>query len=125
MKRAGLGIKKKLSKLVDMRNLNESFEDDEFENLEEVKGDRTWHDAILEEFGVKDSGSRMQEHLSGLDVEEVKDYVETILSDDTIYEWLGGPEAFLDAVEEAEKAGENREDVLELVEEKRQGEIQQ
>jgi hypothetical protein len=36
-----------------MRNLNESFEDSDFEKLEDVKGDRTWHDAILEEFGVE------------------------------------------------------------------------
>ena len=35
-----------------MRNINPIFENDEFEALKEVKGDRTWREAILEEFGV-------------------------------------------------------------------------
>ncbi len=35
-----------------MKNLYETFEDDEFEELLEVKGDRNWREAILEEFGV-------------------------------------------------------------------------
>lgn len=104
-----------------MQTVNQSFEDEDFEKLEEVKGDRTWHDAILEEFGVKASNSRMQEYLSGLDIKEVQNYIDRTLSDDFIYEF-GGPGPFLDAVEEAEKAGENRDDVLEFVEEKRQGE---
>lgn len=37
-----------------MKNINEKFTDDEMERLHEVKGDRTWHDAILQEFGVDD-----------------------------------------------------------------------
>ncbi|MCY4730496.1 hypothetical protein KY092_07985 [Natronomonas gomsonensis] len=65
--------------------------------------------------------SRMQEHLVGLDVEEVQNYVERTLSDDRLDEF-GGAEDFLDAVESAERDGENRDDVLEFVEEKRQGE---
>jgi len=36
-----------------MKRLYETFEDDDFEKLKEVKGDRNWHDAVLEEFGVK------------------------------------------------------------------------
>jgi protein-arginine kinase activator protein McsA len=35
------------------KSIFEAFEDDIFEDLKQVKGDRTWHDAILEEFGVK------------------------------------------------------------------------
>jgi len=35
-----------------MKRIYETFDDDDHEKLEEVKGDRTWHDAILEEFGV-------------------------------------------------------------------------
>jgi hypothetical protein len=35
-----------------MKNLYETFEDDEFKKLLEVKGDRNWREAILEEFGV-------------------------------------------------------------------------
>jgi hypothetical protein len=38
-----------------MKNIYETFEDEDFEKLEDVKGDRTWHDSILEEFGVKNS----------------------------------------------------------------------
>lgn len=68
--------------------------------------------------------SRMQEHLAGLDLEEVQAYVERTLSDDQIYEF-GGPEAFLDAVEKAEKRGKNRDDVLKFIQEKREGESQQ
>lgn len=33
-----------------MKQLNETFTDDEFATLADIKGDRTWHDAILEEF---------------------------------------------------------------------------
>jgi hypothetical protein len=36
--------------------LNETFDDDDFEALTEVKGDRTWKEAILEEFGVAEDG---------------------------------------------------------------------
>lgn len=32
--------------------LNETFSDTEHERLTTVKGDRTWREAILEEFGV-------------------------------------------------------------------------
>lgn len=35
-----------------MKRLHETFTVDEFEQLQEIKGERTWHDAILEEFGV-------------------------------------------------------------------------
>ncbi|WP_256403278.1 hypothetical protein [Haloterrigena gelatinilytica] len=34
-----------------MKDLRETFEDEEFKFLKQVKGDRSWHDAILEEFG--------------------------------------------------------------------------
>ena len=37
-----------------MRQLNETFEDDDFQELERVKGGRTWREAILQEFGVQD-----------------------------------------------------------------------
>lgn len=33
--------------------LNETFTDDEHDALSDVKGDRTWRLAILEEFGVE------------------------------------------------------------------------
>lgn len=36
-----------------MRNISETFTDKEFEKLQEKKGERNWHDAILEEFGVE------------------------------------------------------------------------
>lgn len=35
-----------------MRQLNETFTESEFEELSAVKGERTWHTAILDEFGV-------------------------------------------------------------------------
>lgn len=35
-----------------MRQLNETFPDDEYDQLKDVKGARTWREAILEEFGV-------------------------------------------------------------------------
>jgi len=35
-----------------MRNLNERFTDTEFERLRDVKGDRTWREAIMAEFGI-------------------------------------------------------------------------
>lgn len=35
-----------------MRTLNERFTDEEFARLKRKKGDRSWHDAILEEFGA-------------------------------------------------------------------------
>lgn len=37
-----------------MRGISESFTDGEFEQLKDVKGDRSWREAILEEFGVRD-----------------------------------------------------------------------
>ena len=37
-----------------MKTLYEKFEDAEHEALKEAKGDRTWREAILEEFGVAD-----------------------------------------------------------------------
>lgn len=36
-----------------MKQLNETFDDGDFEALKEVKGNRTWREAILEEFGVR------------------------------------------------------------------------
>ena len=35
-----------------MKNINETFTDDELARLKEIKGDRTWREAILDEFGV-------------------------------------------------------------------------
>jgi hypothetical protein len=35
-----------------VKQLNETFGDDVFADLQEVKGDRTWREAIVEEFGV-------------------------------------------------------------------------
>jgi hypothetical protein len=37
-----------------MRQLNTTFEDETFEALAQVKGERTWREAIREEFGVAD-----------------------------------------------------------------------
>jgi hypothetical protein len=65
----------------------------------------------------------MQEHLEERSVDEVLVYIEKTLSDDRLDEF-GGAEAFLDAVENAERAGENREEVLEYVDQKREGESQ-
>jgi hypothetical protein len=36
-----------------MKTLNETFNQDEFEKLVDVKGERSWREAILEEFGVE------------------------------------------------------------------------
>jgi len=38
-----------------MRQLNQTFTESEFDDLQEVKGDRTWREAILEEFSVDDA----------------------------------------------------------------------
>jgi len=38
-----------------VKQLNTTFEDSDFEDLAEVKGDRTWREAILQEFGVDDA----------------------------------------------------------------------
>lgn len=35
-----------------MKTINETFTDDELKRLKEIKGDRTWREAILDEFGV-------------------------------------------------------------------------
>lgn len=35
-----------------MRTLNETFTDEEFDELLEIKGERKWRTAILDEFGV-------------------------------------------------------------------------
>jgi hypothetical protein len=35
-----------------MKTINETFTTDEMQALQEQKGDRTWREAILEEFGV-------------------------------------------------------------------------
>ena len=38
-----------------MKTLNQSFTDDEFEKLEEVKGERSWREAIKEEFEIEET----------------------------------------------------------------------
>jgi len=38
-----------------MKSIGEKFTDEQFKKLKEVKGDRNWHKAILEEFGVDDT----------------------------------------------------------------------
>jgi len=35
-----------------MKNINVTFTDEEIEAMREVKGDRTWREAIREEFGT-------------------------------------------------------------------------
>lgn len=35
-----------------VKDIRETFTDEEFEKLKREKGDRTWREAILEEFGV-------------------------------------------------------------------------
>ena len=35
-----------------VKSISETFTDEEHERLTDVKGDRTWREAILEEFGV-------------------------------------------------------------------------
>jgi len=37
-----------------MKNLNEKFTDEEFEELQKIKGDRSWREAILDEFEVEE-----------------------------------------------------------------------
>jgi len=37
-----------------MKNINETFTDNEIEALRDVKGARTWREAILEEFGIEE-----------------------------------------------------------------------
>lgn len=37
-----------------MRHLRTTFEDDAFAELEAAKGDRSWREAIKDEFGVTD-----------------------------------------------------------------------
>lgn len=37
------------------KTLNQTFTDEEFDGLREVKGDRSWREAILEEFGVDEN----------------------------------------------------------------------
>lgn len=46
-------LPKFLSRYLAMRNISETFTDKEFEKLQEKKGERNWHDAILEEFSVE------------------------------------------------------------------------
>jgi len=36
-----------------MKNLHIRVEDDEYKRLKEAKGDRTWREALFEEFGVE------------------------------------------------------------------------
>jgi len=35
------------------RTVNVVFNDEDFKQLQQMKGERSWHDAILEEFGVE------------------------------------------------------------------------
>lgn len=44
-----------------MKTVNETFTDDEHDRLATVKGDRTWREAILEEFGVTETEVAMVE----------------------------------------------------------------
>jgi len=37
-----------------MKTINETFTEGEMDALREVKGDRTWREAILDEFGVSE-----------------------------------------------------------------------
>jgi hypothetical protein len=37
-----------------VKRINETFTDEEHSALSEVKGERTWREAIVEEFGVND-----------------------------------------------------------------------
>jgi hypothetical protein len=41
-----------------MKSINVLFSDDEFEQLTKNKGDRTWHDALLQEFDVSDEDAQ-------------------------------------------------------------------
>jgi len=41
-----------LTYFVSVKTLNISFTEDEYDRLTEKKGDRTWHDAMLDEFEV-------------------------------------------------------------------------
>jgi len=36
-----------------MRSINPTFTEDEFQALKEAKQDRTWREAVLNEFGVE------------------------------------------------------------------------
>lgn len=38
-----------------VKQINVTFTDGEHSALTDVKGDRSWHDAIIEEFGVSDT----------------------------------------------------------------------
>jgi hypothetical protein len=38
-----------------MRQINVTLEDDDFRQMKEVKGGRTWERALKEEFGVSDA----------------------------------------------------------------------
>lgn len=44
-----------------MKTINETFTDEEMRRLKEVKGNRRWHDAILEEFGVADQRTAVRD----------------------------------------------------------------
>jgi len=40
-----------------VRNIHATVDDDVFRRLKDVKEDRSWEKAIIEEFGVEDDGS--------------------------------------------------------------------
>lgn len=63
--------------------------------------------------------TEMEAHLDELNVEEVQDYIDATIEDDQLGEY-GGPESFLDAVEDAEENIGGRSGVLDYVDEKRE-----
>ena len=40
---------------MELKSISETFTASEHDELSEVKGDRTWREAILQEFGVEDA----------------------------------------------------------------------
>lgn len=36
-----------------MKTINEKFTEEEYQDLKDVKGEKTWREAILKNFGVK------------------------------------------------------------------------
>lgn len=49
-----------------MKQLNETFEDADFQALAEVKGDRTWREAILDMFGISDGNKSIEWRSDGV-----------------------------------------------------------
>jgi predicted CopG family antitoxin len=40
-----------------MKTINVTFTENEYEDLNRIKGNRTWHDSIIEEFGIGEATS--------------------------------------------------------------------